>query len=98
MQELHPRLKAAADMVAPGRVVADIGTDHAYLPAYLLLNGISPYVIACDIGEKPLRNAAETVAVYHLAGKINNIGHSGCSQTNSSVYKPAYTFIRHSQS
>ncbi len=71
MQELHPRLKAVADMVEPGRVVADIGTDHAYLPAYLLLNGISPYVIACDIGEKPLQNAAETVAIYHLAGKID---------------------------
>ena len=71
MQELHPRLQAVADMVAPGRVVADIGTDHAYLPAYLLLNGISPYVIACDIGEKPLQNAAETVAIYHLIGKID---------------------------
>ena len=58
-------------MVAPGRVVADIGTDHAYLPAYLLLNGISPYVIACDIGEKPLANAAETVEIYHLSGKID---------------------------
>ena len=71
MQELHPRLRAVADMVAPGRVVADIGTDHAYLPAFLLLNGIAPYVIACDIGELPLANAAETVAIYHLAGKID---------------------------
>lgn len=71
MQELHPRLKAAAEMVTPGRVVADIGTDHAYLPAYLLLNGIAPFVIACDIGEKPLQNAAETVEIYHLAGKID---------------------------
>lgn len=58
-------------MVTPGRVVADIGTDHAYLPAYLLLNGIAPFVIACDIGEKPLQNAAETAEIYHLAGKID---------------------------
>lgn len=71
MQELRPRLRAVAEMVAPGSVVADIGTDHAYLPAWLLLNGVAPYVIACDIGKKPLQNAAETVAVYHLAGKID---------------------------
>ena len=71
MQELRPRLKAAAEMVKPGRVVADIGTDHAYLPAWLLLNGVAPYVIACDIGEMPLRNAAQTVRIYHLTGKID---------------------------
>ena len=71
MQELRPRLKTAAEMVPPGIAAADIGTDHAYLPAWLLLNGISPYVIACDIGEKPLRNAAETVKLYHLDGKID---------------------------
>lgn len=71
MQELNPRLKAVAAMVEPGRAVADIGTDHAYLPAYLLLNGVAPYAIACDVGEKPLRNAAETARIYHLAGKID---------------------------
>ena len=71
MQELRPRLKAAAAMVRGGRVVADIGTDHAYLPAYLLLNGIVPRVIACDIGERPLANAAETVRIYRLRDRID---------------------------
>ena len=71
MQELRPRLKAAAGLVRGGRVVADIGTDHAYLPAFLLLNGIAPRAIACDIGEKPLENAAETVRIYHLADRID---------------------------
>ena len=71
MQELRPRLKAAAAMVPPGSVVADIGTDHAYLPAFLLLSGVCPRVIACDVGEKPLRNAAETVKIYHLDEKID---------------------------
>lgn len=71
MRELRPRLKAAAAMVPPGSVVADIGTDHAYLPAFLLLSGVCPRVIACDVGEKPLRNAAETVKIYHLEEKID---------------------------
>ena len=71
MQELRPRLKAAAALVRGGSAVADIGTDHAYLPAWLLLHGVAPRVIACDIGEKPLANAAETVKIYHLAKKID---------------------------
>ena len=71
MQELRPRLKAAAGLVRGGMVVADIGTDHAYLPAWLLLNGVAPCVIACDIGELPLQNAAQTVRIYHLAGRID---------------------------
>ena len=70
MQELRPRLKTAAELVRGGKTVADIGTDHAYLPAWLLLNGVAPYVIACDVGELPLRNAAETVRIYHLTGRI----------------------------
>ena len=43
---LSPRLKTASDMVRKGVVVADIGTDHAYLPSYLVLNGICPRALA----------------------------------------------------
>ncbi len=57
-------------MVRKGSVVADIGTDHAYLPAYLVLNGISPSALACDLRKGPLDNAKKTVEQYGIADKI----------------------------
>ena len=67
---LSPRLKSVADMVFDGRKTVDIGTDHAYLPAYLIINGITEQVLACDIGELPLKNAEKTLQHYSLQGKI----------------------------
>lgn len=58
---LDSRLFAAANYATPGGVLADIGTDHGYLPAYLLQNGICDYCYASDINEQPLMSAAKTV-------------------------------------
>ncbi|MBR4767269.1 MAG: SAM-dependent methyltransferase [Clostridia bacterium] len=71
MLKLSPRLQMAADMVRRGKTVCDVGTDHAYLPSYLILNGIVPNAVASDIGEGPLKNAAKTVSAYNLSGKIS---------------------------
>ncbi len=57
-------------MVRRGNTVADIGTDHAYLPAYLVLNDFSPKALACDIRKGPLDNAKKTVEQYGIADKI----------------------------
>lgn len=57
-------------MVRMGNTVADIGTDHAYLPAYLVLNGISPKALACDVRKGPLDNAKKTVEHYGIEDKI----------------------------
>ncbi len=57
-------------MVRRGNTVADIGTDHAYLPAYLVLNDISPKALACDVRKGPLDNAKKTVEQYGIADKI----------------------------
>lgn len=67
---LNPRLAAAAELVRPGRIAADVGTDHAYLPAYLVMCGRCPKCIAGDIGEGPLNNARETVAACGLTEQI----------------------------
>ena len=64
------RLKTAADLVRENSRVADIGTDHAYLPAYLVLSGRVVSAIACDIVKGPLDNAAQTVEEYDLSDKI----------------------------
>jgi len=68
---LTPRLAAAASFVRVGSVVADIGTDHAYLPLHLVLNGISPRAVASDVADGPIARAAENVSRYpSAAGKI----------------------------
>lgn len=68
MVVLTPRLQAVADYVEPGSIVADIGTDHAYVPAYLLQHGIIRTAYACDINPGPLQNARQTIAQNALSG------------------------------
>lgn len=55
--ELSPRLRLAADLVPQGARLADVGTDHAYLPACLLLEGKIPWAIASDLRKGPLDRA-----------------------------------------
>lgn len=62
--ELTPRLKAVADLVRPGAAMADIGTDHAYLPVWLLLEGKISRAIAADLREGPLDRARLTAKEY----------------------------------
>ena len=55
--QLDRRLKQVAEMVLPGAKVADIGTDHGHLMAYLMQQGKIAGGYACDINEKPLNKA-----------------------------------------
>lgn len=57
-------------MVRSGKIAADIGTDHAYLPAWLVLNNICPSALACDLRKGPLDNAKKTVELYGIEDKI----------------------------
>lgn len=68
--ELTPRLRTAADMVPVGARLADIGTDHAYLPAALILEGKIPSAIAADLRQGPLARARETVRQAGLTGRV----------------------------
>ncbi len=70
MIKLGARLKATASLVRQGVRVADIGTDHAYLPAFLIQSGRVVSAIACDIGDGPLMNAAATLRDYDLQDLI----------------------------
>ena len=51
------RLKTIAELVTPGYRAADIGTDHGYVPIYLVRNGICPFVIAADLSPGSLEKA-----------------------------------------
>lgn len=66
--ELTPRLQRVADWVQPGVRLADVGTDHAYLPVWLRLQGKVPYAIASDLRKGPLERAKETGRIYGVDG------------------------------
>lgn len=70
MFQLDPRLQLCADLVRQGVKLADIGTDHAYLPVWLVSKGICPSAVAVDVREGPLERARENVARYGMAEKI----------------------------
>lgn len=67
---ISERLKCVAGLVNKGARVVDIGTDHAYLPIYLVQNGISNKVYACDVRKEPLRRAKLHIDEYGLSDKI----------------------------
>jgi len=60
----------AASFVTKGMSFADIGTDHAYLPIYLVCQGKIPSALAMDIREEPLKRAREHIEEQGLSKKI----------------------------
>ncbi len=68
---LDGRLSTAASFVREGAVVCDVGTDHAYLPLYLLSSGIAKFAIASDINRGPLDSARKNALKYGLAEKMS---------------------------
>lgn len=58
-----------AELVRKGARLADVGTDHAYLPAYLLKTGRIPFAVASDIAEGPLQKAVQHLSGLNQPGK-----------------------------
>ena len=85
--KLTPRLMTAASYIRPGRLAADIGTDHAYLPIYLCETGILTPVtakngevlcaIAADINRGPVERADEHIAAARLSHRIRTVRTDG---------------------
>lgn len=59
---LSDRLNAAASMVTGGFRLADVGTDHGFVPIWLVRNGHIPSAIAMDVNRGPLERAKEHIA------------------------------------
>lgn len=67
---LQPRLACLADCVPRGARLADVGTDHGYLPVMLLQRRLIQSAIASDINEEPLSHARRTAAEYGVTEGI----------------------------
>lgn len=68
--ELSKRLQAVANLTGEGLIVADVGTDHGYIPIYLVESKKSPKAFAMDINEGPLLRAKQHIQAYGLAEVI----------------------------
>jgi tRNA (adenine22-N1)-methyltransferase len=63
-------MEAAAAMVSAGNILADVGTDHGYIPIELVQRGIVPSAIAMDLREGPLSRAREHIKERGLSDCI----------------------------
>ena len=68
--ELSKRLQAVADLVSEGLTVADVGTDHGYIPIYLIQTGKCKKAFAMDVNEGPLLRAKAHVMEHGLGEMI----------------------------
>ena len=59
--KLTDRLLKIASLVGENKKIADIGTDHGYIPVYLLNNNKINYAILTDVNKGPLENARKEV-------------------------------------
>lgn len=64
------RLRLCAALVPPGARVLDVGTDHGYLPVYLLREGLCPFAAAADLREQPLQKARENAARFGVSDRM----------------------------
>ncbi len=70
---IDSRLGSAIPYLKRGGCVADIGTDHAYLPIYLVKEGISSRAVACDVNEGPIRAARANIEAAGLSHRIDTL-------------------------
>ena len=66
--QLSKRMSALASLVTEGSRLADIGTDHGYIPIALVQKGRIPSALAMDVGKGPLSRAREHI---HMQGPVS---------------------------
>lgn len=74
---ISKRLRAAADFVRADAYVADVGTDHAYLPIYLARIGKIRGGVASDINEGPYLCAKKNIAAEGLSSLLTAVHTAG---------------------
>ncbi len=72
-----------AELVPECTLVADVGTDHGYLPIYLVNKGICKRAIAADVNEGPLSAAKKNIAETRVKDKIETVLSDGLKKLDS---------------
>ncbi len=83
---LDRRLRTACDLIPEKSVVWDIGTDHAYIPIYLLRSGKCASAVASDINRGPLEAAKQNAASYGVAERITFLLANGLGKMDPTSY------------
>lgn len=89
--KISKRLEAAASFARQGARIADIGTDHAYLPIYLYAKGVIRGGVASDINEGPTDRARLNIRAWGAESAIEVLRTDGLSGIES--YDPEDIFI-----
>lgn len=84
MIKISNRLCICSSMVRRGKRLCDVGTDHGYVPVYLVENGIIPSAVACDINDGPLASCKALVEKYSLSDKIKCVLSDGLDSIDGS--------------
>jgi tRNA (adenine22-N1)-methyltransferase len=69
--KLTSRLEKIASLVTEGKKIADVGTDHGYIPVYLLKKEIIPFAVLSDVNKGPLDNGKKLVMKNNLIKKVD---------------------------
>lgn len=77
MITLDARLQACADFVTGRGMACDVGTDHAYLPAYLILSRKCAKALACDVRDGPLNAARQTLVRWNVSQAVELVKSDG---------------------
>ena len=80
--KINDRLLSAVPFVREGMRLADIGTDHAYLPIHLVMSGKIESAVAVDINQGPLDKAQENILKYSFNDSISTVLCDGLSKTS----------------
>ena len=89
--KISKRLLCAASFAQKGDFVADVGTDHAYLPIYLYTKGIIRGAVVSDINEGPIRRAKENILEFSCENAVFPILSDGLYRIDQ--YSPDTVFI-----
>lgn len=97
---LSKRLFEIAEMIDKNKVVFDVGSDHALLPCFLVLNDICDKAYAGEIAEGPLNKSKETIHKYGLEDKVipvfsDGLAHAGDDVDVVVIAGMGYHTIRH---
>lgn len=82
---LNQRLLKIAQLIQPCEVLIDIGSDHGFLPIYLLRQGIIKQAVIADINQMPLQSAIRNAEKYQLANKCIFVQSNGLQSYRNEV-------------